>query len=37
MLQIKVVDNSVSYEKVSGCISLSLPEVELGGSKDYYV
>ncbi len=32
-LQIKVVKNEISYKKLSGCISLSPPGVELGAPK----
>ncbi len=30
----KVVEHSISYKKLSGCLCLSPPGVELGGSKD---
>ncbi len=32
-LQIKIVQNSFSYKKLSGCICPSLSEVELGAPK----
>ncbi len=34
VLQTKVLQNYISYEKLSGRTSLSPPGVELGGSKD---
>ncbi len=34
MLKKKVVQNKISYKKLSGRISLSPPAVKLGGSKD---
>ncbi len=37
IIQIKVVENWISYKKVSGDTCLSLPAVELGDSKDWYV
>ncbi len=33
-LQIKVVKDSISYKKVSGCIYLSTHRVELGGFEE---
>ncbi len=35
MLQMKVAGDSISYKKLSGCISPSTPGVELGCSKDW--
>ncbi len=35
MLKAKIVQNWISYEKLSGRISQSLPGVELGSSKDH--
>ncbi len=32
-LQIKIVQNLISYKKLSGCICLSLPGVEVGAPK----
>ncbi len=36
-LQIKVVQNSILYKKVTGCIRLSPTGVELEGFKDCYL
>ncbi len=37
IIQIEVVENWISYKKVSGHTSSSPPGVEPGGSKDWYV
>ncbi len=34
-VQIKIVQNSISYKKLNGCICLSPPGVELKGSSSY--
>ncbi len=36
MLQIKVVQNKISYKKLSEHVPLHSLGVELGGSKDYH-
>ncbi len=35
--RMKIVRNSISYKKLSGHISLSLPGVEVEGSKDCHI
>ncbi len=34
MLWTKVAQNWISYKKLGGCVSLSIPGVEVGGSND---
>ncbi len=36
MLQIRIVQNSISYKKLRECVCPSLPGMELGGFKDYH-